>query len=156
MNTSAHPLPILETSDEGRIAEHDLIYFRARTKNRAHDEVLAYFLKCAKSSGLTKAQLARRLGRRPEQITRWLSAPSNWTLDTVSDLLTAMEAELGVSVGALSDLRTVNECHAIAETPRYTIRKSQRDTEDEAQGLETSVPKGVSLVRHRMTADVNS
>lgn len=61
-------------------------YFRQRQRNRFYELVIREFLK----SGLTKAALARRMGRKPEQITRWLSAPSNWTLDTVSDLLLAI------------------------------------------------------------------
>jgi hypothetical protein len=38
-------------------------------------------------SGLNKAEFARRIGRAPEQITRWLAAPGNWELDTISDFL---------------------------------------------------------------------
>ena len=52
---------------------------------RLYEAVIKEFLE----SGVTKAELARRIGRKPEQITRWLGAPGNWTLDTVSDLLLA-------------------------------------------------------------------
>jgi hypothetical protein len=61
-------------------------YFRARNRWQAYDLVLTEF----KNSGLTKADLARRLGKRPEVVSRLLGAPGNWGLDTVSDLLFAI------------------------------------------------------------------
>jgi len=68
-------------------------YFRARLKNRLHAIVFDEFVRLEKTSGLTRRQLAARIGKKAEQITRWLGAPGNWTLDTVSDLLLAMNAE---------------------------------------------------------------
>jgi hypothetical protein len=44
--------------------------------------------------GLTKKELAKRIDSRPEQITRWLSIPSNLTLNTVCDLLLGMAMDL--------------------------------------------------------------
>src|SRR6476620_8103448 len=63
-------------------------YLRARTKRRAYDLVIREF----KKSGLTQADLARRLGKphRTDQISKLLSGPGNWTLDTVADLLFAI------------------------------------------------------------------
>ena len=72
-------------------------YFGERLKNRLYDLIITEFMK----RGLSKADLARRTGRRPEQITRWLGSPGNWTLDTVSDLLLAMGAELQVGISPL-------------------------------------------------------
>lgn len=62
-------------------------------------------------SRITKATLARRLGKRPEIISRLLGAPGNWTLNTVSDLLFAIsggEPEYGVR-------------HPLREPPRNYI-----------------------------------
>lgn len=70
-----------------------LSYFQARLKNRLHDFILAKFFEMEKSHGLTKADLSRRIGRKPEAITRLLGAPGNWTLDTVSDLLIGVASE---------------------------------------------------------------
>jgi hypothetical protein len=75
------------------LSEYQLEYFRERWKNRIHARVLRSFMDKANSENLTRADIARRLGKRPEQITRWLGAPGNWTLDTVSDLLLAMGQE---------------------------------------------------------------
>lgn len=63
-----------------------LAYFRERQRNRIYDSVLREFLR----SKISKADLARRMGKRPEVVTRLLGAPGNWTLDTVSDLMFAI------------------------------------------------------------------
>lgn len=73
-------------------------YFRARLKNRLHELVLIEFMKLEKEKGFTKADMARRIHKRPELVTRLLGAPGNWTLDTVSDLLLAMGYELTAQV----------------------------------------------------------
>lgn len=68
-------------------------YFHARTKNRLFDFILSKFIEKEMSGELTKAELARRMEKRPEVVTRLLSAPGNWTLETVSDLLLGIGAE---------------------------------------------------------------
>lgn len=69
-------------------------YFQARLRNRIYDLVLTKFREQEqKPDGLTRAELARRIGRKPEIITRLLGAPGNWTLETVSDLLLGITGE---------------------------------------------------------------
>ena len=80
-----------------------LVYFRQRFLDRLYETVLSEFLEKS-ARGLTKAEVARRIDRKPEQITRWLGAPGNWTLETVSDLLLAISAaELNFEVCPLAD-----------------------------------------------------
>lgn len=67
----------------------NLGYVRARNKNRAHSLLLTMF----RDSGLKRSDLAAMLGKKPEQITRWLSGPGNLTLDTLSDLIFALKGE---------------------------------------------------------------
>lgn len=71
----------------------ELAYFQSRLKNRLHQLVLREFEK----SGLNRAELARRIQKKPEQITRWLNSPGNLRIDTLSDLL------LGTSYAELKD-----------------------------------------------------
>jgi hypothetical protein len=68
------------------IPEAKRSYFQARLRNRLFNFILGKFLS-EQANGLTKAILARRIGKSPEVINRWLGAPSNLTLDTLSDLL---------------------------------------------------------------------
>jgi hypothetical protein len=78
-----------------RVPEGTLGYFRTRNRHRVYSLVIAEFQK----SGLTQADLARRLGKGTDIVCRWLGSPGNWTLDTQSDLLFAIsgaEAEYGI------------------------------------------------------------
>jgi hypothetical protein len=79
-----------------------LAYFRARLSNLLHEVVLKRFMELERDEGFTRADLARRIGRKPEQVTRWLGSPGNWTLETVSDLLAGMGCELRPEVVELS------------------------------------------------------
>jgi hypothetical protein len=70
-----------------------LEYFRARLRSKFHQLVLDEFLRQEDMGKISQADLARRIGRKPEQISRWLGAAGNWTLDTMSDLLLGMGTE---------------------------------------------------------------
>jgi hypothetical protein len=88
MNTSQTGF-LSEILAGGKISKAVLAYFRERLQNRLHQFILREFLSKQKE-GLTQADVARMLDRRPEQIHRWLGSPSNLTTDTISDLLLAI------------------------------------------------------------------
>jgi hypothetical protein len=69
-----------------------LAYFQERLRGRIFDFILGIFLE-QQENGLTQAKLARRIGRKADVINRWLGAPSNLTVDTISDLLVGIAAE---------------------------------------------------------------
>lgn len=80
-----------ETVKSERIPIGEFGYMRARNKHRLYSLVIEEF----KKSRISQADLARRLGKGPDIVSRWLAAPGNWRLDTVSDLLFAISgAEL--------------------------------------------------------------
>ncbi len=91
------------------VSKRDLYFFRQRLKNKIFQSVVAYFAKEAKAKKITKKDLAIALGKDPAQITRWLSGPNNWTLDTISDLLLALNAELHHEVVSLHEQKNVKE-----------------------------------------------
>ena len=63
---------------------------------------------------MTRADLARKLDKRPEQITRWLSAPGNWTFDTAAALALAMGSRFEVKTVPLEDAPPSNRHHPLA------------------------------------------
>lgn len=66
-------------------------YFQERLKGRIFSFIVGAFLKQQRENPeITKAAIARRLERRPEQINRWLAGPSNMTVETISDLILAV------------------------------------------------------------------
>jgi hypothetical protein len=67
-------------------------YFEQRLRNRLFKFLVEKFAD-AQKDGLTQATLARRLGRTPDVVNRWLSSPSNLTSDTICDLLLGIAGE---------------------------------------------------------------
>jgi hypothetical protein len=86
MITSQPIYTLSKPSDDNRVVDTTLVYFRERNRLRIFELVLGEFI----NSGITQACLARRSGRRPEVVNRILSTPGNLTLDTVSDFLFAI------------------------------------------------------------------
>lgn len=84
-----------------------LAYARARARNKAHAQLLL----AMKDSGITRADLARMLGKRPEQLTRWLGGPGNLTIDTLADILFATQ---GVMLDFVRD-------DVLAKPPRNNV-----------------------------------
>lgn len=79
--------------ENGVIPPETISYLVARCKNRVYNYVLLKFMEKVEKEGLTKAELARRLGKRPEVINRLLGAPGNWGLETVTELLAGISQE---------------------------------------------------------------
>ena len=99
-----------------KVPDWTLAFFRQRNKNRIHDLVI----KSMKKYELSQAELARRLGRRPDVVCRWIGAPGNWTLDTVSDLLFAIGGlEVEYEVGSPFDGPVRN-----FESPHWMMKPS--------------------------------
>ena len=71
-----------------------------KLKNDCYDLVMRAF----KDSGLTQVELAARLGKDKTLLSRQLSTPSNWTIDTVGRLLFAINGSFIVVSSAESDM----------------------------------------------------
>ena len=93
------------TLGKKKIPSKDIFFFRQRFKNKIFQSVLSYFADLAKEKNLAKKDVANLLDKDPSQITRWFSGPNNWTLDTISDLLLAMDAELKHEIVPLHENR---------------------------------------------------
>ena len=64
---------------------------------------------------VTRSELARLMGKRPEQVTRLLGAPGNLTLDTVSDFFLAFGRTCNVEATMIEAQDTNNYCHYVYE-----------------------------------------
>jgi hypothetical protein len=77
------------------ISDGTFAYFCSRNRMQAFSVVNQEF----ERSGITKAELAKRMGKGQDRVCRLLGAPGNWTLDTVSELLLAISgAQLVYSI----------------------------------------------------------
>jgi len=101
--TTSQPTSFLSEIVSGApIPPEKLGYFRGRFSNKLHELILELFDELERAGKITRASLARRIGKAPEQITRWLGAPGNLTVETVSDLFLGMGYEPAVSAEALT------------------------------------------------------
>jgi hypothetical protein len=93
------------------ISESKLVYLRTRLRARFFDFLMERFER-AHDAGLNQAKLAKRIRKTPDLISRWLGAPGNLTLDSISDLIAGIDAEeVNFSGLSLLNRRAVNESH---------------------------------------------
>lgn len=93
-------MPILET-----VPESEIYYSRQRHKNRVFAAIVDYLASDAKHRRYSRRDIAEAIGKDPAQITRWLSHPSNLTIETISDILTAVGAELETRIVPIKGAR---------------------------------------------------
>ncbi len=102
------------------IPESKRVYFQERFRGRIFDFLVSRFVEEEKR-GLTKAKLARRIGRPPEVVNRWLAAPSNLTTDTISDLLLGIcGEEMEMDGRSILNRAPVNYTH-LDNQPKVTV-----------------------------------
>jgi hypothetical protein len=84
MITSAIQDSQSEVTRDERLSVGQLAYFEAKLSGLVHQATLRVLKALERNKGFTKRAFAYRIRRKPEQITRWLSYPSNLTLGTMS------------------------------------------------------------------------
>lgn len=93
MTTSQRAQFRSELIGDAPMSEATLAYLEQRALSRFYDYVLEQFEKAEAGSDLTKAELARRIRRGPDQVNRLLASPGNWTIGTVARLLAGIATE---------------------------------------------------------------
>lgn len=116
------------TSETNNISARDIAYFRRRQQNTVFHLIVEHFINFAKKNNLSKKDLAKKVNRDPAQITRWFKGPSNCTLDTISDLLLAMDAEMNYEIVPLDD------GHKKAEVKIFTDKNASVRSETGSKG----------------------
>jgi transcriptional regulator with XRE-family HTH domain len=92
---------------------YEASYFEQRFRNRIYEAVIKAVEESAVANKWKRKELATRSGKKASQISKWLSGPSNWTLDTVSNLLYAIDAELDFVVTPFVRKNKSNEFHSL-------------------------------------------
>ena len=140
MNTSL-TITLSKPEDSLIVPKGTFGYFRTRNKRRLYTLVMQEF----KRSGLSQADLARRLGKKADVVCRWLAGPTNWTIDTVSDLLFAIsgaEPTYGLS-------------YPLEQPPRNDVRPRWLEKNDDANSRprsKSSTDLGGSLRQLEVTS----
>ena len=93
------------------ICDREISYQRERTKNRVFSQLVEFFASEAVTYGVSKRSIAEQLKKDPAQISRWLAQPSNLTLETLSDLLLSLGAEVDCRIVKFSEKPRSNYAH---------------------------------------------
>ncbi|MHB8285466.1 MAG: helix-turn-helix domain-containing protein [Caulobacteraceae bacterium] len=74
-------------------------------------EALVTTFKARQADGMTQAELARILGKKAEQVSRVFSRPQNYTIDTISEYLSGLDARVDLTVEDLRSRQSTNCDH---------------------------------------------
>lgn len=132
-------------------------YFQQRLRNRMLKLLLERFI-AAQKQGLTKAALARRIGKTPDVVNRWLGAPSNLTLDTISDLLIGiMGEEMELSAKSIIAQPKANYLH-FAQLASIAMQHAAQESSRNDAGLrpQSRASLGGARAGLAMNPDANS
>lgn len=116
------------TSETHPLRDRDIFYYRQRNKNRVFEHIVTLFVEEAERRGITKKQIADLLKKDTGLITRWLSGPNNLTLDTISDLLLALGAEMDYHPVRFEDRPKENYFHPLMGNCKPTLHISASAT----------------------------
>lgn len=90
MITSLASSILAEPQGDEQISPKSIAYASENARTQLHDLVL----RTCEDAGISKATLAKRLGKDPAQISRLLGGSGNWTIDTAAQLLFAANGSL--------------------------------------------------------------
>lgn len=120
------PLTVLfKPTGSEKISRGTLGYICARARQRAYNLLVSEF----KKSGMSQADLAKRLDKAPEIICRWLNRPSNLELDTLSAAVFALNG------GILTFVVSHPVRNRIDIFPKIDIKLAQNRAETKTETL---------------------
>jgi hypothetical protein len=127
MNTSLlPPTALFDPAGSAKISRGTLGYIRTRVQQWAYNLLITEF----KKSGISQADLGRRLDKTADVISRMLSRPANWELDTFSAVIFALTGGLltfDVRYPAKQDVVPLVPQIQAAQMPR-TDKAAQQDS----------------------------
>ena len=149
MTTLAMPSTLTTMFRSGEpFTERQRAILEGTAQNVAHSAVLDLLERRVREDGLTRAQLARTIGRDPSLITRWLGSPGNWTFATLGLLMGAMGHLPTIGAQSVEDIvPSKNYYNPAADlgskqgAPTLTIKS------DPASGVTTLTPQPIPEIR---------
>ena len=92
----------------------DFAYYQQRFRNRVFMKFVSFVTEQAQSQQLSQKDMAERARKDPATLSRMLHNPSNLTLDTISDVLLALDAEADPpEIVLFRDRRPANYIHPL-------------------------------------------
>ncbi len=136
-------------ADGEPISKSKLVYLQERLRGRFFDFLISKFEE-ARDGGLNQAKLARRIRKSPEVINRWLSAPANLTLESISDLFAGIAAEEpNFSSLSLLGRPKINRFH-LDDTPMDDGAAEQKVAESSALDQKGPRPPGLPSIEEAL------
>lgn len=143
------PSILAEPIGNERLSPRTLAYVAESAREQLYDLVVQ---KCIET-GVSKATLAKRLGRDPAQISRLLGAPGNWTIDTFAELLFAINGSMLQASSYLPLRAALSNRRAPACFDGSTIVKMSPSVFNEAPTIRKSQEISVPMSTTRNRAD---
>ena len=112
------------------ISTREIAYYNRRHQNAVFNKIVKAFVEEVKAGRISRAMLAKRIGKDPAQITRFLSGPANRTLDTISLILLGMNAEMDAKVVFFRDIAPTNYAHPLIDTLESVMPPDLSQTKD--------------------------
>lgn len=102
------------------LSRREIAYYRRRQQNRLFAQIAQFFSEEAEAGRITRKGIADKLDKDPAQVTRWLSGPANFELDTISDWLLTMGAEMDTNIVRFVDRAKPNFAHPLTISAQAT------------------------------------
>ena len=114
----------------------DIAYYQQRYRNRVFAKVVSFVSEQATKHQLTQKDIATKIRKDPAVLSRILGSPSNLTLDTISDVLLAFEAEAEPpEIVLFEDRRPANYMHPLmAKALDDPVSKGAASTQSTSKG----------------------
>lgn len=136
------------------ISARQIAYYNRRLQNVVFNEIIRAFVEEVKAGRISRAALAKRIGKEPAQITRWLSGPANLTLNTISIILLGMDAEMDAKVVFSREISVPNYAHPLVDALESIMSPTVSQNIEQVNILrEISHPETPSSSKETETAD---
>lgn len=140
------------TSSNNALTTREKAYYRQRQKNRVFGSIAEFFANGAERGEFSRKSLAEKMGKDPAQITRWFAGPSNLELDSISDILLAMGAEMDWRIVSFKDRPKPNYQHEIFTNVHASISTAQAVATTLPSSTGTTIPTGIVKDAHLVPA----